>query len=37
MSSAIYNAMNKMALGELTPEQAFEEIDTKISDLAKSK
>ena len=37
MSAAIYNAINKMALGELTPEQAFEEMDTKISELARAK
>lgn len=35
MSSAIYNAVNKMVLGEYTPQQAFEEMDAKISALAK--
>lgn len=35
MSSAIYNAVNKMALGQLTPEQAFEEMDAKVTSLAK--
>ena len=35
MSSAIYNAVNKMALGQSTPEQAFEEMNTKIKELAK--
>lgn len=35
MSSAIYNAVNKMALGHYTPQQAFEEMDTKINRLAK--
>lgn len=34
MSTAIYNAVNKMALGELTPEQAFEEMNTKINTLS---
>lgn len=35
MSTAIYNAVNKMALGQITPEQAFEEMDKKITSLAK--
>lgn len=35
MSTAIYNAVNKMALGELTPQQAFEEMNTKVNTLAK--
>jgi multiple sugar transport system substrate-binding protein len=35
MSSAIYNAVNKMALGQLTPEQAFDEMNAKITKLAK--
>ena len=34
MSNAIYNAVNKMALGELTAEEAFEEMDSKITELA---
>ena len=33
MSSAIYNAINKMVLGQLTPKQAFEEMDSKITPL----
>ena len=37
MSTAICNAVNKMASGSLTPEQAFSEMDTKITSLAKSK
>ena len=35
MSTAIYNAVNKMALGELTPEKAFEEMNAKVTSLAK--
>lgn len=35
MSAAIYNAVNKMALGEATPEEAFAEMDAKIKELAK--
>lgn len=35
MSTAVFNAVNKMALGELTPEQAFDEMNTKITELAK--
>ena len=34
MSHAMYNAINKMALGELTAEEAFKEMDTKIAELA---
>lgn len=34
MSNAIYNAVNKMALGELTPEEAFTEMDSKVTELA---
>lgn len=34
MSNAIYNAVNKMALGELTSEEAFAEMDGKITELA---
>ena len=34
MSNAIYNAVNKMALGELTADEAFEEMDSKITELA---
>ncbi|MGO4988615.1 MAG: sugar ABC transporter substrate-binding protein [Gallicola sp.] len=35
MSTAIFNAVNKMALGELTPQQAFEEMNGKVTELAK--
>lgn len=35
MSSSVSNAINKMVLGDLTPEQAFEEMNTKINELAK--
>lgn len=34
MSNAMYNAINKMALGELTAEKAFAEMDTKVKELA---
>lgn len=34
MSNAMYNAINKMALGELTAEEAFDEMNTKITELA---
>lgn len=34
MSNAIYNAVNKMALGELTPDEAFTEMDSKVTELA---
>lgn len=37
MSNAIYNAVNKMALGDLTPEKAFAEMDKKVTELAKNK
>ncbi len=37
MSNAMYNAINKMALGELTAEEAFKEMDTKITELAGQK
>ena len=33
MSSSIYNSVNKMVLGKSTPEQAFEEMDSKIKQL----
>lgn len=35
MSNIIYNAVNKMASGNITPEVAVEEIDSKIKDLLK--
>lgn len=34
MSTAIFNAVNKMALGQSTPEQAFEEMNAKVTELA---
>lgn len=34
MTNAIYNAVNKMALGELTAEEAFEEMNKKVNELA---
>lgn len=37
MSNAIYNAVNKMALGNLTPEKAFAEMDKKVTELARNK
>lgn len=37
MSNAMYNGVNKMALGELTPEEAFDEMDKKVTELAKNK
>lgn len=33
MSSAMYNAINKMALGEMTAEEAFADMDGKIKEL----
>lgn len=35
MSNGIYNAINSMASGNITPEQALEEIDLKIKELLK--
>ncbi|SHJ55363.1 sugar ABC transporter substrate-binding protein [Hespellia stercorisuis] len=35
MSSAMYNAINKMALGTYTPEQAYEEMASATEKLAK--
>ena len=37
MSNAMYNAINKMALGELTADEAFAEMDAKITELAGQK
>lgn len=37
MSNAMYNGVNKMALGELTPEEAFDEMDKKVTELTKNK
>lgn len=36
MSNAIYNTINKMASGNITPELALEEIDKKIKELVKN-
>lgn len=36
MSNIIFNAVNEMALGRITPEQAFENMDTKIKVLIKN-
>lgn len=33
MSSAMYNAINKMALGEYTPEEAFEAMEAGLEEL----
>lgn len=35
MSSAIYNSINKMVLGQSTAEEAFEDMNNKINELAK--
>lgn len=35
MSTAIFNAVNKMATGELTPEEAYKQMETKVNELAK--
>lgn len=33
MSSAMYNAINKMALGEITAEEAFDEMEAALEEL----
>ncbi len=33
MTTIIFNAVNQMALGVLTPQQAFDDMDTKIKEL----
>lgn len=33
MSSAMYNAINKMALGELNAEQAYDEMASALEEL----
>ena len=33
MSSAMYNAINKMALGEYTPEEAYEAMESGLEEL----
>ena len=35
MSTAIFNAVNKMVNGELTPEKAYEQMEAKVNELAK--
>lgn len=35
MSNSIYNAINSMASGNLTPEEAVNQIDSKIQELIK--
>ena len=35
MSTAMFNAVNKMVNGELTPEEAYNQMETKINELAK--
>lgn len=37
MTNAIYNNLNKMVLGEQSPEEAFKGMNDKISELAKEK
>ena len=34
MSNAIYNAVNTMVLGNQTPEEAFDAMNAKITELA---
>ena len=34
MSNSIYNAVNKMALGEMTADEAYEEMEAKVAGLA---
>lgn len=36
MSSSIYNAINSMASGNITPEEAVNQIDVKIKELLKN-
>lgn len=36
MSTAMFNAVNKMAIGELTPEKAYEQMEAKVNELAKN-
>lgn len=35
MSNTIYNNVNKMVLGEISPEKAFDTMDKKIKELVK--
>ena len=34
MSNSIYNAINKMALGEMTADEAYAEMEAKVAELA---
>ena len=34
MSNAMYNAINKMALGEMTADEAYAEMEAKVAELA---
>lgn len=36
MSNAMYNAINKMALGEMNAEEAYAEMETKVAELVKA-
>lgn len=36
MSNAMYNAINKMALGEMNAEEAYAEMETKVTELVKA-
>lgn len=36
MSNAMYNAINKMALGEMDAKEAYAEMETKVSELVKA-
>ena len=37
MSNTIYNNVNKMVLGEITPEEAFDAMNTKVNELIEEK
>lgn len=37
MSTVIFNTINSMALGNITPEEAFEQMNAKVSELAAQK
>ena len=34
MSNAMYNAINKMALGEMSADEAYAEMEAKVAELA---
>lgn len=36
MSNAMYNAINKMALGEMSAEEAYAEMESKVAELVKA-